>query len=127
MVQNNQLDLMVANIPPEDTERLDHVTVLEENLYLVISDHMLKDLFGDAYPACKEELRRGADMRLFQDVPFALNLPHMNSHILLKRHFSKLGIPMNCIHTSSHPDLHHMMSARDFAANSSRLVRPFQN
>ena len=93
MVQNNQLDLMVANIPPEDTERLDHVTVLEENLYLVISDHMLKDLFGDAYPACKEELRRGADMRLFQDVPFALNLPHMNSHILLKRHFSKLGFP----------------------------------
>ena len=34
MVQNNQLDLMVANIPPEDTEKLDHVTVLEENLYL---------------------------------------------------------------------------------------------
>ena len=117
MVQNNQLDLMVANIPPEDTEKLDHVTVLEENLYLVISDHMLKDLFGDAYPACKAELRRGADMRLFQDVPFALNLPHMNSHILLKRHFSKLGISMNCIHTSSHPDLHHMMSARDFAAS----------
>ena len=54
MVQNNQLDLMVANIPPEDTERLDHVTVLEENLYLVISDHMLKDLFGDAYPRAKK-------------------------------------------------------------------------
>ncbi len=117
MVQNNQLDLMIAGVPYEDKGKLDHITVLEEKLYLVISDHMLADLFGEQFPSCKEELRLGADLKLFQSVPFAMNLPHLNSSILLQRHLGKLGISLNCVHTSSHPDLHHMMSARDFAAS----------
>ena len=117
MVQNNQLDLMIAGVPPENKNKLSHVTVLEEKIYLVISDHMLHGVFGNQFPACKQELAAGADLRLFQTVPFAMNLPHFNSHILLQRHLDKLGISLNCVHTSSHPDLHHMMSTRDFAAS----------
>lgn len=117
MVQNGQLDLMVAGVPRENSERLEYSVVLEEKLYLVISDHMLNAVFGEKFPACKEKLAAGADLRLFQALPFAMNLPHLNSSIMLQRHLERLGITLNCVHTSSHPDLHHMMSARDFAVS----------
>lgn len=117
LLQNGQLDLIVAGVPPERSAMLNYDIVLQERLYLVISDNMLRDLFADDYPACKQKLQRGADLRLFRPVPFAMNLPNLNSNILITRHFAKLGISPNCVHTSSHPDLHHMMSARDYAAS----------
>lgn len=117
LLQNNQLDLIVAGVPPERSVMLNYDVVLQERLYLVISDNMLRDLFADEYPACKLKLRLGADLRLFQSVPFAMNLPDLNSNILITRHFTELGISPNCVHTSSHPDLHHIMSARDYAAS----------
>lgn len=117
MVQNNQLDLMIAGIPPENKSKLDYVNVLDEKLYLIISDNMLQNIFGKQFPACKKDLKMGADLRLFQNIPFAMNMPHFNSHILLQHHLDKHGIVLSCVHTSSHPDLHHMMSARDFAAS----------
>ena len=116
-VQSHQLDLMIAAIPQENVGTLEHITVLNERLYLVISDNMLRDIFGDQSPACKEQLRNGADLRLFRNIPFAMNLPHFNSSRLIQKHLGKLGIELLCVHTSSHPDLHHIMSARDFAAS----------
>lgn len=78
---------------------------------------MLREYFPDEFPQCKAALRGGADLRLFQSVPLALNMPAYNSSLLLKQHLEKLGIELNCIHISSSPDLHHMMSARDYAAS----------
>ncbi len=117
MVLSNQLDLIIAGIPPEDSSQMEHITTIQERLYLVISDNMLRQAFGSNFPDCKKSLAQGADLKLFQTIPFAMNLPHLNSHIMLNKHLSKLGITLNCIHISSHPDLHHMMSARDFAAS----------
>ena len=117
MELNNQLDLMIAGNTQTPEKTLTSIEVLKENLYLIISDNMLQEYFPDRYPQCKEEFRKGADLREFGNVPFALNLPNFNSHILLDRHLKELGITLNCVHTSSHPDLHHMMSARDYAAS----------
>ncbi len=117
MVLNNQLDLMIAGTSPKSSRVFTFIEVFKEKLYLVISDNMLKQYFPDSYPKCKEQFRKGADLRLFQNIPFALNMPEFNSHILLDRHLEQLDISLNCVHTSSHPDLHHMMSARDYAAS----------
>ena len=117
MVLNNRLDLAILGMPSKPNRMLSYTEVLQEKLYLVVSDNMLREQFGADYPACKEELRGGADLRLFQDVPFALNMPYFNSHLLIDRHLETLGITLRCVHTSSHPDLHHMMSLRDYAAS----------
>jgi len=117
MVLNNQLDLIIMGMPVKPSQFMHYQEVLREKLYLVVSDNMLKDCFGDRFPACKQELMKGADLRDFQAVPFALNMPSFNSHILIDRHLEKLGVSLHCVHTSSHPDLHHMMSVRDYAAS----------
>ena len=117
MVKNNQLDLMIANVTVQPVRTFSSIEILQEKMYLIISDNMLKEYFPGRYPQCKEEFRHGADLRLFQNVPFALNLPNFNSRILLDKHLERLGISLNCVHASSHPDLHHIMSTRDYAAS----------
>ena len=117
MLENNQLDIMIANESINYPKSFDCMKVLREHIYLVISDNMLKKYFPDDYPECKETFRAGADIRDFQKVPFSMNLPEFRSHVIIKRHAEKHDAELNCIHISSHPDLHHIMSARDYAAS----------
>lgn len=117
MVENNQLDIMIANASENYPKSFECDTVLNEHLYLVISENMLREYFSDSYPECKESFRKGADLREFEDVPFSMNLPGFRSSMMVRRHCDKLGIELKCIHVSSHPDLHHIMSARDYAAS----------
>ena len=117
MILNNQLDLMVVGLYYNPGSALYHRTVLNERLYLVISDNMLARYFPNTFPACKKVFVQGADLSLFTKVPFAFNLPEFNSSRMLQAHLAKLGVELDCVHTSSHPDLHHMMSARDHAAS----------
>lgn len=117
MILNNQLDLVVFGIPRLQSRYINYSEILQERLYLVISDAMLQARFGSEFPACKERFRRGADLRLFEGMPFALNLPIYNSSRLIREHLESIDAEINCVHVSSHPDLHHMMSARSYAAS----------
>ena len=117
MILNDQLDLVVFGIPQEPSRYIHYTEILQERLYLVVSDAMLKAQFGDEYAARREQFRKGADLRLFQGMPFALNLPIYNSSRLIREHLESIGAEINCVHVSSHPDLHHMMSARNYAAS----------
>ncbi len=117
MVENNQLDFMVANASESYPKSFVCSQVLNEHLYLVISDNMLREYFPETYPECKEAFSAGADLREFEDVPFSMNLPGFRSHVMIQNHAEKLRVGLKCIHESSHPDLHHIMSARDYAAS----------
>lgn len=117
MVENNQLDIMIANDSPNYPKFFKFTEVLREHIYLVISDNMLREFFPNKYPECKEAFKSGADIREFQAVPFSMNLPEFRSHVIIKRHAEKHGVELNCMHISSHPDLHHIMTARDYAAS----------
>ena len=117
MILNDQLDLVVFGIPQERSRYIHYTEILQEHLYLVVSDAMLKAQFGEEYAARREQFRKGADLRLFRGMPFALNLPIYNSSRLIREHLESIGAEINCVHVSSHPDLHHMMSARDYAAS----------
>lgn len=117
MLLSNQLDLVVFAKPTRSSHFISYTEVLRERLYLVVSDNMLREYFGKDYPACKERMKHGCDLREFQKMPFALNMPAFNSSLMLKEHLRSINAELNCVHESSHPDLHHMMSARDYAAS----------
>ena len=119
MIANNQLDIMVAANAINISKYFESKVVLEETLYLVVSDKMLEDIFGHNYEEKKAELYQGADLRLFKSLPFAINLPQMNSTRMINELLNKLDISLNVIHSSSHPDLHHVMTCRNFAASFS--------
>lgn len=117
LVMGNKLDLVLLNEKDIDYHYLDSRPILEEQMYLVISDTMLEKYFPDRYPACKEEFAQGVDLRQFQEVPFVLAKQGFNSRGLLEKHLNSLSVKINCVMEMTQLDLHFMMSARDYAAS----------
>lgn len=117
MVLNNSLDLFLSGVSNLVTHDLKYDIIINENMYVVISDNLLKQYFPNSYPECKETFVKGADLRLFQEVPFVLNMKNFNSRILLDKHLSEMGISLNCINELTQPDIHYLLCAEDYAAS----------
>lgn len=118
LLMENKLDVVIAGAENPPNPRLVHRTLLMEQLYLLISDNLLRQYFPDSYPACKEEFRSGADLSLFRHVPFILNYQGFNSRRILDEHLSRQDLTLHVIHEATQPDLLHMMAAQDYAAST---------
>ncbi|MBR5701428.1 MAG: LysR family transcriptional regulator, partial [Oscillospiraceae bacterium] len=64
-IVKNELDMALMNRRDVGTSQLECRTVLNEKLYMVISDHLLAQYFPEQYPACKDAFRNGVDLTLF--------------------------------------------------------------
>ena len=117
MLLNNQLDMIVIGAPKNPSRFIQSQLILREVLYLVVSEGMLKHYFPDTYPGCIQEFRQGADLSKFTQMPFSFNMPAFNSSQMISRLLQKQDIELNCIHTSSHPDLHHLLTTQNYAAS----------
>ena len=114
----NELDVVLMNRSFVDHTQLNIVPLLEERLFLVISDAMLEKYLPDQYPECLETFARdGADLSQLQEVPFILNKKTFNSRIMLDTYLNAHGWHLNCVMELTQLDLHFMMSARDYAAS----------
>lgn len=114
---DNKLDLVLGGTTDQIGPNLECDTVLEENLYLVVSDQLLRQYFPGEFPACKEKLARGADLRMFQRMPFCLTTKGYHSRAILDDFLQKNRISLNTIYEAGQPDLLHLMTARDYAAS----------
>lgn len=117
MVLNNQLDMMITAFPSDSSRRLTSTLIMQEQLYLIISDNMLKEYFPDRFPKCKKEFRKGADLHEFQHVPFVLNEKGFSSRDIIDNYTRKNNITLNCIREIVQADIHYLLSARDYAAS----------
>jgi len=117
LILNNDLDLFFSGTRNLLYDELKCDFALKEDMFLVISDNLLKQYFPDTYPLCRESFKQGADLCLFQEVPFVLNKPNFNSRIMLDQHLSRLGISLNCINVMTQPDMHYRLCAEDYAAS----------
>lgn len=116
-ILKNELDLVLLNQNNIDHNQLDTQPLLNERLYVVISDHMLEQYFPDQYPHCKAAFHDGIDLAQFQHVPFVLNRRQQNSRIILENYLQSRGLHLNCVMELTQLDIHFMMSARDYAAS----------
>jgi len=117
-VLKNELDIILINKSFANHNQLDTQPLLDERLYLVVSDHMLEQFLPDQYPECRERFtKEGADLALFQKVPFILNRKSFNSRLTLDAYLQDHQLQLNCVMELTQLDLHFMMSARDYAAS----------
>lgn len=116
MVVNNSLDLFLSGVSNITVANLKYEKVIEEHMYIVISDNLLRQYFSDQYPACIAHFSKGVDLRQFQHVPFILNKQNFNSRIMIDQHLAKLGITLNTIAELTQPDIHYLLCAEDYAA-----------
>ncbi|MTI56607.1 LysR family transcriptional regulator [Geosporobacter ferrireducens] len=117
MIENNKIDLAIIGGYENVMPNFHYDVILSERLYLIISDSMLEKYFPETYQEDKETFKSGVDLRLFSGVPFVLNYPGFSSRSVIDRHLLKLGITLNCIDEVSAMDLHHLITAKGYAAS----------
>lgn len=64
------LDITFSGISPLAPKCIEKEFLFDDRLYLVVSEQMLKKYFGDKYPECVKEFRKGADICEFSAIPF---------------------------------------------------------
>lgn len=113
MTLNNELDLFLSGLNYLNP-RLSSIKIMDEKLYLVISDNLLKRFFLN-YPDCIEEMEKGVDLRNFSTIPCILNKINFNSRTVIDRYLAKEGLTLNCIAELTQPDMHYRLTAEDMA------------
>lgn len=113
----NKLDLVLGGTTDRTAPNLTYDTILEEDLYLVVSDNLLRKYFHGDFPACKQELSEGADLSRFREMPFCATARGYNSRAIVDDFMQKNDMALNIIYEANQPDLLHMMTAQDYAAS----------
>ena len=116
MLERGELDLAFSGISLLTPECIEKELLLDENLYLVVSDGMLRRYFPERYPGCIADFSDGADLREFTRLPFSLSLPGLHCMQILDDFLKREGITLNCVHRSPHFDLHQEMAEKGIAA-----------
>lgn len=116
-ILNNKLDMAISIGFTSQDHRLVSKLLVNENLYLVISETMLKRYFPERYPSCKTDFENGVNLREFTHVPFILNKKKRISRNMLDLYCLQNNITLNCCMELSQGDMHYLMTAQDYAAS----------
>ena len=117
MMLNNKLDLMLIGQPRQLSRFIKSQIVLQERLYVVLSDAMCRKYFPEAYAAGLEPLKKGIAAEQLIPIPFSFNLPSANSSLILDSFLKRHGVSLKVVHVSNHPDLHHILTTQNYAAS----------
>lgn len=91
MLFNGELDLFIG-IMYQDTPKLNVSTILNDRIYLICSDELLKQYYSDSYMSIKEQSIAGVNLALFADIPFLLPKPPMRLRRTLDTCFQEAKI-----------------------------------
>ena len=117
MLLENKLDLVLGGLTRRTSPALEFKRVMDEDLYLVVSDNLLRTHFPADYPACKEAFANGADLRLFEGMPFTAAHTGFNSRTILDEFLQANGILLNIVYEANQPDLLHILTSNDYACS----------
>ena len=116
-LSDNKLDMVITNVSSSIRPALSADVVLEEHLFLVISDQLLRQYFGKAAPDMISRFEKdGADLSLFQEIPFVMNYKGFSARTMIDNFTASREMQLNIIHEATQQDLHLVMAARDYAA-----------
>ena len=113
MLSSWGLDLAFSGLTPQMPPDIESRLLLDEQMFFVISDHLLRKYQPDYLQG-----NRPADLRDFSAVPVCRSLPGLHCMQVLDAVLDSLQTSLNCVHVSGPFDLHLELAARDYAACS---------
>lgn len=111
LVADNTLDLFLSGSNSVNAQS-DFIKVMDERLYLVISDNLLQKYFPNE-PDFKEKNKDGVDLLQFTTIPCFLNKPHFNTRSVIDRYLAKVGATLNCLTELTQLDMQYRLAAED--------------
>ena len=115
MISSGELDLAFSGLTPQMPADMKSRLLLDEQLFFVISDNMLRRYRPDYLPGLHNS-ENIADLRDFRLVPVCRSLPNLHCMEILDTVLDSLHVSLNCVHVSGHFDLHLELAVRDYAA-----------
>ena len=115
MLSSGDLDLAFSGLTLQMPADIESRLILDEQLFYVISDHMLKKFRPEDI---SDGLTAGntVDLRDFVEVPVCRSLAHLHCMKILDAVLNREKISFSCVHVSGHYDLHLELAVRDYAA-----------
>lgn len=117
LLAENKLDIVLGSASTKAFPELEEKLVLEEDLYLVVSDRLLARCFPGRFPQCKEKLAAGADLRDFLSLPFCAAHKGFHSRTIIDNFLKEEGFSLNIIYESEQHDLLQILAANDYACS----------
>ena len=115
MVSSGELDLAFSGLAPQTGMDTESRLILDEQLFFVISDHMLEE-YRPEYIRNGKRPESTVNLRDFTKVPVSRSLAHLHCMKILDKVLDREKISLNCVHVSGHYDLHLELAVRDYAA-----------
>lgn len=104
MLFNGELDLFIG-IMYQDNPKLEIHTILNDKIYLVCSDELLKQYFQASYNEVKYNSLSGVDLRRFSRMPFLLLKPSMRLRKTIDQCFQEAKVTPQIFLESSTTEL----------------------
>ncbi len=115
MLSNGLIDMFIGFYPNALPE-LVSVPLMDEKIYYVISDNLIKKYFPVAFPQCIERFRQGIDLRNFEKIPLINFDEYSIFNLIINNFFAQQAIYPNIILETNDSELHALLASNDVAA-----------
>lgn len=99
MLEDGQLDLCLG-IHLRSSPHTELLPLSHENIFLLVSDSLLRQWFPNDYPLCAERFNHGVRLSDFSELPFLNNLSEAYLLQAAKQYSEKSGIPFHYVLSS---------------------------
>ena len=114
-LHDNQINMYIG-INPRIDKKVERVLLMDEQIYICISDELLRKYFYFDYPGCLERFDQGASLDEFLDVPFIFNYSQSNVDVAIQTYLMKNDLKMNRLLRTNNAMVRIDMAVRGFGA-----------
>lgn len=117
LLLENAIDLALMDKLYADLTKFACRPVMTEELYLVVTEQLLREYFPESYPQCLVHFRKGVALEQAARLPFILNRKNSISRQFLDHYLTAHNLQLEVLMELSQIDLQILLSARNYGAS----------
>jgi len=122
LLRDGEIDMFIG-VNPAKNPKLEQTLLMDEGVYITISDTILRKYFYYDYPRCLERFEQGVSLEEFSGVPFIFTNENSNLYTVLNAYLIQAGIELNICMTTNNGPLRTEMTAMGYGASISAGMR----
>lgn len=112
---NGELDMFIG-VNPRTDPAFEIIPLMNESIFVTVSDSLLRNHFPAEYPKCKERFGTGIDLREFTNVPFFINNENSTVTKIISNYLYQKGIELRFLIKTNSNELRMRLSLQNYGA-----------